>query len=307
MDLTAALTEYHFVCDAHNLTRRTWGWYQQKLTAFFAWCRAQEEPVTTVEGITTSLVRRYLVSQQETINRYGQPLSSYTVHGTTQAIKSFLKWCVEEDLLDEKVVRKIAMPKVEQKVLETFSEEQIAAMFTACAQAREAWIARRDTAILAVLIDTGLRASELCGLTLDRVHFEGDDPYLKVFGKGRKQREVGLGRKSRQALHKYIHRGRQAPRSEAHVFVSFKETPLTPKGLDDVFARLERRAGIVGVRCSPHTARHTFAVNYLRQGGDVYKLSRLLGHTSVTITERYLAAFKAKDARNGGSVLDGLT
>jgi site-specific recombinase XerD len=304
VDLTAALTEYSFACDADNIGCRTWGWCRQKLTAFFVW--RHEQDITTVEGVSTPLVRRYLVSLQDTTIRYGQPLSGYTIHGYAQVIKGFLTWCADEDLLDAKIVRKISMPKVEQKILATYTEEQVAALFAVCQQAREGWIGTRDTAILNVLLDTGIRASELCDLTLDRVYFEGEDPHLRINGKGRKQREVGLGRKSRQALHRYLYRLRQAVPTEPHVFVSFKETLFTPKGLDDLLYRLRDRAGITGVRCSAHTFRHTYAVTYLKQGGDIYRLSRLLGHTSVTVTENHLKAFRAKDARNGQSVLDRL-
>jgi len=84
---------------------------------------------------------------------------------------------------------------------------------------------------------------------------------------------------------------------------------LTPEGLDRLLYRLRDRVGrqhFNGVRVSAHTFRHTYAVRYLEQGGDLYKLSRLMGHSSVVVTEGYLRAFTARAARQGGSVLDNL-
>ena len=82
---------------------------------------------------------------------------------------------------------------------------------------------------------------------------------------------------------------------------------MTVTGLDQMLYRLGRRAKIKGVRISAHTWRHTFAINFLTQGGDVYVLSRLMGHESVQVTEVYLRAVKATQARKASkSVLDNL-
>lgn len=140
--------------------------------------------------------------------------------------------------------------------------------------------------------------------TVDGTHLTTEDAYLVVNGKGRKQREVGLGKHSRQQLHRYIYRFRPHDSGLPDVFVTRDHKPLRPEALDRMLYKLRDRAGIEGVRVSAHTFRHTYAVSYLKNGGDIYKLSRLLGHTSVVITENYLRAFEARDARRGLSVLD---
>ena len=159
-----------------------------------------------------------------------------------------------------------------------------------------------------MLIDTGIRNDELCSLMLDNVHLKDPkDCYIKVDGKGRKEREVGLGRDAAKALKRYITRYRKAMRSERSVFLSRFGQRFTPNGLDQMLRRLGRWAKVSDVRVSAHTFRHTYAVNYLKNGGDIFKLSRLLGHESVQTTMIYLKAFNAKDARDGGpSVLDNL-
>lgn len=90
----------------------------------------------------------------------------------------------------------------------------------------------RDKAILAVLYDSGIRAQELCGLTRDNVHFDVDGAWLKVHGKGNRWREVGIGRKTRSLLHRYIHRER--PTTDSPYVFQGNRGPLTPNGLDQL-------------------------------------------------------------------------
>jgi integrase/recombinase XerD len=100
---------------------------------------------------------------------------------------------------------------------------------------------------------------------------------------------------------------RQDAIARSLVFVNRSGDPLTPHGLGQIIKRLGAYAGIEGVRCSPHTFRHTFAANFIRQGGDVYTLSKLLRHSSVSVTEEYLKTLQQQEARRGAkSVLDNL-
>lgn len=306
MQLDAAFTEF---CYAKDHTPASRQWYTARLGAFIAW--ADGQGVGDMEAITAPLVRRYIeVRRTATSPRTGKPLSSHTLHGHVRAIKAWLNWAALDDVLDEKVVHRIALPKREQKVLAIFTPQQYDRLMHACDEGEISEYVARDRALLAVLLDTGMRANELCTLTLASVHFTPDDAYVLLEGKGRKQREVPLGRTARRLLHKYIHRHRPRTR-EARVFLAKGGTPLTPEGLDRLLYRLRDRAGaahFAGVRVSAHTFRHSFAVRYLEAGGDIYRLSRLMGHSSVQTTEGYLKAFSSRAARRGGvSVLDSLT
>src|SRR5258706_10616248 len=98
------------------------------------------------------------------------------------------------------------MPRVEKKVIAVLTPAHLDALMRAATSTR-------DKALLAVLFDTGLRAQEVCGLTLDNTHFDLDGAWLKVRGKGNRWREVGIGRKARALLHRYIHRERHATSS----------------------------------------------------------------------------------------------
>lgn len=107
-----------------------------------------------------------------------------------------MNFCIAEGLLPERVTRRLEMPKRDRKVIAVFTRKQIDSLFAACERPGDMqypWLAERDKTILMLLLDTGMRASELCGLTLNSVHLEHgvarDDAYLTVMGKGRRQRE----------------------------------------------------------------------------------------------------------------------
>ncbi|HLZ20956.1 MAG TPA: tyrosine-type recombinase/integrase [Ktedonobacterales bacterium] len=206
MLLDAAFTEFGYAKDHTPASR---AWYRSRLGAFTTWAKGQG--TTAVEDITAPLVRRYIEEPRTATSKTGKPLDSHTLHGHARAIRAFLNWAVRDELLDEKVTKRLTMPKREQKVLAIFTPAQLDLLMGACDQGETPEYVARDRAILAVLLDTGIRASELTGLTLDRAVFTADEAYLLVKGKGRKDREVGLGKKSRSLLHRYIHRARTAP------------------------------------------------------------------------------------------------
>jgi site-specific recombinase XerD len=179
-------------------------------------------------------------------------------------------------LVDEKLPKHISLPKRAQKLMPVLTTEQIRRLTLACGDNL------RDRAIRAVLLDTGIRASELCGLTLDRVIVTQEDAYLIVQSKGRKTRELGLGRQSRSLLHRYLTRARHTRQTNSQaVFLRRGGDALRPEGLDRILYRLRDKAGLDGVRVAAHVFRHTHththAYTYISQGGDLMRLSRLLG------------------------------
>jgi integrase/recombinase XerD len=299
-----AVAEY---CHAHKHlsvdTRRN---SKQRLLLFTAFC---EEHGVSLETLKASHVRDFLDEVGKRTGMQSHQVKPSTVKSYTQTVKAFLHWCVQEGEYDvsPKVAERVELPKVEQTVIEVFTPEQITALFDAC-EKRPYPV--RDRAILAVLLDTGIRASELVGLTLDCTWLDVDDSFIKVMGKGRKQREIPLGRTSRLALRRYITRYRHPHnKGERRVFLAGNTgLPITRSGLHQIVAEIGWKAHIKGVRCSPHTFRHTFACMYLLSGGgDMYKLSRLLGHSQAEMSEVYLRAITARQARQGNqSVLDHL-
>lgn len=306
MDVREASEEYRYAI--LQLSDHTQIWYVKRLERFVSWCEVNH---FKLEDLRPTHIARYL-HELATIPSAttSELLSSYTVSGHARTIRTFLYWCAQEpqNYIRRNIPENLVMPKVTIKVIDSFSPQQIRAFFAACEKESSPLLIVRNKAILAVLIDTGIRAAELCTLQLKNVHLTAREGYIKVLGKGDKEREIPLGAKARQLLHKWLSQYRHRLGSDyQEVFLNYRGEKLTVSGLDQMIYELADRASITGVRCSAHTFRHTFALNFLMQGGDVYVLSRLMGHSSVQTTEIYVRAMKNVQARRvGKSVLDHL-
>lgn len=231
-------------------------------------------------------IRFYLADRARTT-------SSHTTHQAFRVLRTFFRWCIKEGFLDESPLINIKAPKVSNKVIPTFSNEEIKKMLSFCKQ--QTFLGERNHAMVLCLLDTGMRASELIGLKLADVDFQAG--IMRVRGKGDKERLIRLGNISRQALWKYmLIRDIKAPENEDALWLSEEMKPFTKNGLFLVIRRLGKRARIEGVRCSPHTFRHTFAVDFLRNGGNVFDLQTLLGHSSLEMVKRYSQSLNTEDA-----------
>jgi site-specific recombinase XerC len=196
-------------------------------------------------------------------------------------LRAFANFCLAEGLLGENPLRNVKPPRVPTDQIQPLAPEQVQALVDVARRTRSP---ERDVAIMLLLVDSGLRVSELCSLTIGDVdRGEGE---LWVTGKGNKRRRVFIGTVARRALWRYmeIYR-RQSPADEA-LFVSVggnrAGNGLTQYGVHRTIAKAGRTAGLTGVRCSPHTLGQTFAVNFLRGGGNLFELQQIMGHTDLT-------------------------
>ena len=149
-----------------------------------------------------------------------------------------------------------------------------------------------------VIKTTGIRRAEVATMRVEDIH----DTYISVFGKGRKERQIGIHPQISNLLWKYIRKYRcPANPDEPALFLSVSRNraglPLGRGGMHALMRWLKAKTGIDDVRLSSHTFRHTFACMYLDEGGDLFSLSRELGHNSIKTTERYLKSFTSKNAR----------
>jgi len=219
-----------------------------------------------------------------------KPVRPATIHRYYRELRTLFNWLVREELLSESPVERITPPKLKAEQVQPFTQEQIETLRRA---ARRSFHPRRDEAIVLLLLDTGLRASELCGLRMSDMDMQGR--HCSVIGKGNKRRTIYFGRTAGKALWQYL---REEPREEdSPIFVSDRGKragePLQRSGLLQLIKRLGRAAHVQDARCSPHTFRHTFAIEFLRNGGNVFSLQQILGHTSLHMTNRYVALAQA--------------
>jgi integrase/recombinase XerD len=158
-------------------------------------------------------------------------------------------------------------------------------------------------AAVAVLADTGLRSSELCALTVGDVR----DGQLLVHGKGGYQRLAPYGQACAGELLAYVRRVRGLPGADHEpLFLTERRVALTPHRLGELMRLAGRKARIHGVRVSPHTLRHTFAIEFLRNGGGELALQKALGHRSLDMVRIYadLSETDVAAAHQGASPLD---
>ncbi|MDQ2906483.1 MAG: tyrosine-type recombinase/integrase [Chloroflexota bacterium] len=307
MKLIDAMKGYLLSRKVQGCTEKTMSWYRQKLLHFCDYMEVEYD-ITTLQKVTINHLRLFVDCLQRTKAGENNPhnharmdanLSDLTVKGYVQVIKGFFTWCVSEEppLLRKNPAASLKMPKVAKYLIKTLESHHVEALFAVCDISTS--LGFRDYLILWLFLDTGIRLSELCSLTLDRVFIRlNNDPYIKIMGKGRKEREVGLHDTTAELLWKYIYHYRHPHNaSEKAVFINRYGQPLTPTGVGQIILDMKKRAGIEGIRVSPHTLRHTFARTYLSRGGEIAKLSRLLGHGKVSTTEWYLHDFNSREAR----------
>jgi site-specific recombinase XerD len=296
MDLKEAMHGYMMDSEIERQSVNGLKLKSHRLGNFVQWCETQG--ITGLGEVTPTLIKAYvLYVQSRTVKLPSgdeRPFSAWTVRGHAKIVKAFFAWCQREGLLGghDSPAARVPRIRLPQYVIQTFTPEQLDAMLQVCDTSTP--LGYRDYAMFLTLMDTGIRVGELLALTTDNV-FDG---YLKVLGKGAKEREVGIGPTAGRALWKYIHVYRKPASSfERRVFLSVRGKPLDKGIVWDAIQRAGQEAGIEGVRLSPHTFRHTFAKSYLANGGDIFSLSRLLGHSDVKTTEIYLKDYRSSDAR----------
>lgn len=217
-------------------------------------------------------------------------LSVNTVKGYMRVWKAFFNWCYQEELIPTNPVSRLKSPKAPKKVTPAFTEDHIQRMLAACDTSKP--VGFRDYVILLLLLDTGMRVAEIGSLRVENVH----DTYIKVEGKGRKEREIGIHPEMSKLLWKYIHKYRRAPEGEPLLFMG-RSGPLGVYGIQYVIKTIKKKTGLENIRVSAHVFRHTHSKMYMENGGDLFKLSRELGHSSVQVTKIYLEDFGSTEAR----------
>lgn len=245
-------------------------------------------------------------------DRYG--LGKKTVCNIWIALSSFYSWA-EKELNVEHIIRgHVEQPDYRLPTIAPYTEIELRAMLGAC-QETAMWETRRgrmtrsprpeylrDQAIITTLVDTGVRASELCDFEV-RDYIQAQGRLLVRHGKGDKERVVFLGQVGRRTLWRYLATRVDAGPKEP-LFVTRTRQRIDRNNLGDTLKRIGQRAGVVGV--TVHRFRHTFAINFLRNGGSMLELQELLGHESMETVRIYakLAEVDLAAAQRRASVAD---
>jgi site-specific recombinase XerD len=259
---------------AEGKADRTGLLYSMSVKFFAEWLAVHERPAT-LDELTRSAIREWLADL--TVGR-----APGTVRTRWKGLHRFCSWLIAEGEISEHPMRGLSVPKLVDTPVPVLADDELAALLKACQGPR--FYDRRDEAVVRMLLDCGLRVSELCGLTTGDV--DVDREMAIVTGKGRKVRPVYFGARTSRALDRYKRIRRQHRWAHADALFLGERGPLTPDGVREIL-RLRGEAAGIKDRLHPHRLRHTWAHDFLMAGGGERDLKRLAGWSSDTMLERY--------------------
>lgn len=261
--ITDAIADFIQYRTAQHYSPHTIRNYQNTFRAFIAWLDCNPEP----GQIGASHMIKFLGSREG--------LSKKTVLNYHADLSSLWGWMVGQGLAAANVMRQVPAPRPGVRAIAALSRLEVSALIQAAFEGQRP---ARDRAIVLLLLDTGMRASELCSLAVGDISWIARR--LRVVGKGDKERYLIFSATTSQVLEDYL-QGRKS----GLVF------DLNRLSLLLLFRRLGQRAGVI--HCHPHRLRHTFAIQFLRNRGNVYSLQAALGHSSLDMVKRYLEISQA--------------
>ncbi len=273
---------------------RTVEWYERVLRYFQDYLKEEGYP-TTLGGVNLQVVREFVVYLQTREKWHGHRnaqngdghLSPTSVNNYVRGLRVFFSWLHREGYTEENILASLKPPRAPVTMVDVLNADEIAAILN-CLDANIS-SGCRDTAMIVVFLDCGVRLSELANLKLPDAHVE--EGYLKVMGKGAKERIVPIGSMAQKVLQRYIFHFRPEPIWEDNVFLTLDGGPMSANAIKLIVARLARKSKVT--RLHAHLFRHTFATNYLINGGDVFSLQQILGHTTLEMVRRYVTLASA--------------
>jgi integrase/recombinase XerD len=271
------------------------------IVAYLAWLRNEYTPVR--------------------FNGNSSPLKGKTLRNHWVTLKSFFRWAAMEFVLNDPML-KVPAPKFTTPEVIPFEKNEIMRLLKATKFKREAKTrikksykmrrptSNRDESLILTLLDTGMRSSEICCLSISDLDLStgriGIQHAEEGGAKGGKGRSVYLGLKSRKVIWRYLNNREDSSFSDRPLFLSTRLVRMNPNSLRQIIKSLANSALVEN--CYPHRFRHTFAISYLRSGGDVFTLQRLLGHQSLDMVKHYarVAEVDLANAHRKASPVDNL-
>lgn len=266
---------------ASGFTAKTVAWHEASLTLFRLWVEETGNPTDPTRW-TPTLLREYIIHLQSRTSKTGTPLSPSSVTSYTSSTLAFVRWLFHEEFIDKDIAAKVRKPRAPQEQKQPYSDADLKRLLEAAKQSKQGL---RDYAMLCVLLDCGLRAAELTNLRTGDC-LSDQNLLLVRFGKGGKDRAVPYSYETGKAIRRYLLRGRRASDSD-YLFLSEKGGRLMPNSLLQLIGRVAGSAGVDGANV--HRFRRSFAVGFIRNGGDSLILQRLMGHSTLQMVNTYVA------------------
>lgn len=289
MLLTDAAKEFEFNCQCRKLSDKTIRNYGKLIGYLLDYLKAQHK-VLCLEDVRPMYIKAYLMMLQE---RGAKP---QYINDQLKAFKVLFRYLYEEGYTDSILTERIKNVKQPKTIIKTFTEQEVKKMTEY--YSGHTFMEVRNRLMLMTFFDTGIRVSELIDLKLSQVK----DEYILIHGKGDKERVVPKSPLLNKWMFKYLSTRENFfayRRVPENVFLSRNGRPMTTEAIHRVIKIAGKAVGVSrDIRVSPHTCRHTFAQMQLKNGLDLYSLSRLMGHSSISITQRYLEGLRDFEVLN---------
>ncbi len=284
LSLSEALNLFLTRLEVEGKSPLTTLWYRRRLNRFIAFAGdlpASQLSLDEGERFVLFLSKRGKYPDHPKHQQGEEPMSRATLRNYVRAIRGFATYLNEEGFTETNVFKALKLPKDEARVIEILSDAEIVALYDQIKPSSQ--IGSRLFLITTVLLDTGMRVGELIGIKLDDIDFQRTR--IKVTGKGRKQRFVPFGTTTAKALLRYINHHRPESWSD-QLLLNLDGEPMTTQAVMQAVKRLGNKAGVP--RLHAHLCRHTFAVKWLRNKGDLFTLQTVLGHEDLSVTRMYV-------------------
>jgi len=271
-----------------NASPHTCRCYGKDLQEFEDFLKSSGMPLTPMGGVEIEKVDRLVIRKYLSFLHRKNKKSSIARKIST--LRSFFKYLVREQVIPSNPAKSISTPKVEKTlpttltVDETFRLMESPQRVSKKPSSEGSRLKRlRDQAILELLYSSGLRVSELVGLNSNQLDLELG--IVRVMGKGRKERIVPVGMKAIESLKAYM-KSEECRREMNPIFINASGGRLTARSVGRLIKKYSRHSGIFR-KVSPHSLRHTFATHLLDAGADIREIQEMLGHSSLSTTQRY--------------------
>jgi integrase/recombinase XerC/integrase/recombinase XerD len=278
IELGKLLKHYTQCLKSEGKSPKTISWYEEMASIFIRYLESS--------GISPVLANFNLVNVRDfVVYEQNRELSPYTVQARVRALKAFSSWLFSEQYTEENILANLKMPKAPVRMVEPLTPDEISTLITA--QNSLTAIGSRNVAILITFLGTGIRESELSNLHFEDAHIE--QGYLKVMGKGSKERVVPIGGLGQKVLWRYVFHFRPEPINDTnnYLFLTLDGKKLEPSAIKLLLKRWGKKAGVP--RLHAHLCRHTYATDFLIYNcGDVFRLQQILGHTTLEMVRKYV-------------------
>ncbi len=252
--------------------------YESDLRQFLEYLSPPDLAPPPPEAIDILILREWLASL------YRDELAAVTIRRKLAAVRGLFRFLLREGLVTTNVARLVRTPKAPRKLPEVMTAEQVNALIDGVASRKlERPHPARDRAIFEILYGCGVRVSELAGLNLEDL--DRGDGWIRVRGKGRKERQVPLPRRAAEALERYLAE-RPVVREEHAVFLNHRNKRLTDRGIS-LIVKFYAIYLSADPSVHPHSFRHAYATHLLSAGADLRAIQELLGHARLSTTQRY--------------------